>query len=98
MGPVRLFRTNSTLTQGHAAARVASSCRTTGPGGVPMRRRDFITLLGGAVAWPVAARAEQTVPVIGILYNQSPDGFESRPRAFPQGLKEVPFVEGENVT
>jgi len=64
-----------------------------------MNRREFITLLGGAaMAWPVIVRAQQTMPVIGLLDSRTPEAFPMGQRSLRQGLKEAGFVEGENVT
>jgi putative ABC transport system substrate-binding protein len=63
-----------------------------------MKRREFITLISGAaVAWPVAARAQQRLPVIGLVGISSPGSFADRLRAFRRGLGESGYAEGRNV-
>jgi len=62
-----------------------------------MRRRDFITLIGSMAAWPLAARAQQTMPVVGFLRSTPAAPFVHLVDAFRQGLGEIGYVEGKNV-
>src|SRR5262245_66119636 len=63
-----------------------------------MRRREFMSLLGGAAGWPLAARAQQpAMPVIGLLSPRAPGDDPQLLTAFRQGLKDRGFVEGQNV-
>ena len=61
-----------------------------------MRRRVFLSVLGGSAAWAVTARAQEALPVVGYLGIDTPDRFASRLRSFHQGLGSLGFVEGQN--
>ncbi|MGA2895070.1 MAG: ABC transporter substrate-binding protein [Xanthobacteraceae bacterium] len=64
-----------------------------------MKRREFITLLGAAVTWPLAARAQQPAPVVGFMHSGTPGPYLTRmANAFSEGLKAAGYVEGRNVT
>src|SRR4029078_5319568 len=66
--------------------------------GKPMRRREFIILLGGAVAWPLVVRAQRPVmPLIGFLHSRAPEDTPNLTAAFHQGLKETGYVEGQHI-
>jgi putative ABC transport system substrate-binding protein len=66
--------------------------------GATMKRREFITLLGAAAAWPTVTHAQQERPVIGFLSASSEASVLPQVSEFRRGLSEAGFVEGQNIT
>src|SRR6516165_6351889 len=62
-----------------------------------MNRRQMIAALGGVATWPIAARAQQTLPVIGLLGSETADWYADRLSAFREGLGETGYIEGRSV-
>src|SRR5262249_26903563 len=86
--------------QGCEGDRPRNSANATRAGrrGDRMKRRDFISLIGGAATWPLAAKAQQpTMPVVGFLQSASQGGTAHMLAAFHSGLREVGYIEGQNV-
>src|SRR5262249_44436697 len=84
--------------EGARPQRASDAARPCRRGDRVIRRREFITLLGGAAAYPMTARAQPTrMPVVGFLGSGAPDLFEGRVRAFRGGLSDAGYVEGRNV-
>src|ERR1700751_6057258 len=63
-----------------------------------IKRRDVMTLIGGAAAWPLAARAQQPTPIVGLINSRSAQDAVRNVAAFRKGLDETGYVEGQNVT
>ena len=57
-----------------------------------VRRREFVSLFGAAVAWPLTGRAQPAMPVIGFLHSQPPDALSSRMESFRQGLRDMRYT------
>src|SRR5262249_15295172 len=90
MAPFRRLRFPDLMFAGTPKGAVQGPSKT-------MRRREFLSLLGAAAAWPIAARGQQPMPVIGFMSTRSPDESAHLVEAFRRGLSEDGFVEGQNI-